>query len=361
MDLLPGHAHNVTASMMAIDELSTELVDITASITPISFRWKNIGNSQDRRWQSELKLDAAPAPITEEFPVYFEILNPRDKTFKGTLNAVWEGQKVTAPISIAPNSVKSGALKFKVPTDPNVHQIKSDIVATVTAKNGNLVFRRGVEATRHMGLEKSIRLQRVDQYSVGQKPKETDPPVTVRFDADQRNLYVRIETPENFEYMATPDGNPAIRAGLRIDGRPITRRGSIGYVDDLDITKQTVTAGPCKTRSQQGMLGEGYGYFPKDGVKSSFALTGTKGRLTATIPRSYFALYPWKTGSKDSMLGINVWINFLEVTPDQPAGHYPLHRQYILSRSGINANDPEALPVLEMTTKPSTRWNVRIY
>lgn len=339
-------------------------------------RWNAFPSSDGMLHLPVLICDGAMARI-EDVPAIISpaslIWNPRsvysaEKTFtmaqsvtnqSGTAiaGAEWTAtlgdQKLSGKIDLPAGAPVSLPLTFKLPEAEDIRRQTGMLVVTIFANNVLMRWERSVEMIRNMGLKEPLKLM------VAIPGKEPAPEITLRCDADSTALYL---TADIGNLVMEDDANGiAMGASLSLDARTFGKRLNAGAIEAARY-RLGVADGYGETgRIAPWAFGTGYAMAFDENAMPVRLLSQASGgrRITFVVPRSYLYLHDFTIGNGNSHLGFNLNLNFYrQPGADGVGGGYPPDLAYSIARGGRHPDDAEALPVLELTDKPTRRWSV---
>ncbi len=350
-DAFAGIEEFVRTAFILVDEKEARIVDVNATIEPVAVVWGQ-GNALN---------------LSDRFTVNAELANTSGAPLSGTYKAEWAGQVVEGKVEVAPGGRQPIELIFEFPSRGNL-TVRDLVRLTVSTGGTDHRFQRELEASQNMGLGIDYPLFPIASYSLGATgdallPSGEEPSMTLRAEADADALYLIFDI-EGYSLVDSGDF-PAANIDLFLDGRYYKNQGTIGYVHRIEIVAPADGSGSIKPLPL-GALGNGYDR-PIDvkniPVKVS-ATGGGKHRIAVTIPRAYLYLHEWALGNGNSSVGLKTVVVLNDPADFAPDASPLLPRDkrvFARSWSAMGRNDARGLPQLELTTKPTGRWSVRVY
>lgn len=303
--------------------------------------------------------------VREAFKVACNVTNTSGKPVAGDYTVRWGPQNTSGKFSLEKGESRDLEVTIKLPEKKTIVSIRSSMDAVFRIDGKEYIFRREIEAMQNLSLGQHIQLIPETSY----RPNEgllaasaESKGVFVRAAADEEALYVVFEIPQSIEFKEAP-GKDSMRAELTIDARSYGERREFGFVDKMRIGVGANDGSGTTGNLERTMFGNGYNKVLDPAGIVSVLKTGPDGarRFTVVIPRHYLHLHEWQLGNPNSLIGFKPALSFLDVTPEDPGGHYPAARRYVFASGRLAEVDPRSLPALELSEKASVRWSVRLY
>jgi hypothetical protein len=150
---------------------------------------------------------------------------------------------------------------------------------------------------------------------------------------------------------------------VAIDARGPEARGTLGYVDSLPLEIPWQDGPVAVKKTKPAVFGSGYDReLDADNIRANVKTNrdGTRW-VTLEIPRVYFYLHQWSLlESGQNTLGLNVNVSTLAFTDDAPDGRFLPSQTWKLANTTFPRRDARGLAVLELKSRPSGSWSVRI-
>jgi lysophospholipase L1-like esterase len=333
----------VPLSFLIVDGQEQRLYDVEAMSYPVGIDWPRQGLIE----------------VSGEFSLSATVRNNTKSNTKGRYRAEWNGQTLDGEILVSANEKKALALQFRVP-DAKSMRVKKPFNIDVTLGGKTYRYQRTMEASRAIALGQSVPLISRAEYSPAMTGTGAGTNAVVSsISATERSLLVQVDV----DGVPIEDGADAARLDFTIDARPSKSRDEPGYAGTVTATYSSA-GGPAEIKKlSQAAFGEGYDRdldmaYMKG---SSSQASGSGQRFTLEIPRAYLYNHEWNMGSKSSSLGVNVVFSLRRTDPATQLPVYSAKATYLLVESGIHRDDSDGLAILELASRPSGRWTIRIY
>lgn len=320
---LPLADGKVRFPVLVIAPKVARIHDLVAVLRPFSAGWNT----------------RAAFNLEKEFSPNVEIENSTGSTLAAAWDAEWAGQKQEGKVSLDASGAETLKLALPLPADDAApFRQRLPLNFAVSANGTRQIFDRYIEITRNFGLKEAVPLTAADDQGSG---------VILRADADSMKLFLTLEL--GGVDLVDNDSGQGYELLLNLDARSYGQRLAPGATAAIRITGK---AGDGAAQIDEiAPWAFGGGYAAVFDVKEIGATLGSSAagarRITLSIPKSYLYLHEWALDNGNSQLGINVRFT---------GGG----RHYFLTRSDRQGDDAESLCVLELTTKPTRRWTVRL-
>ncbi|MGV3662925.1 MAG: hypothetical protein ACO1TE_22260 [Prosthecobacter sp.] len=320
---LPLADGKVRFPVLVIAPKVARIDDLVAVLRPFSAGWNT----------------RAAFNVEKEFSPGVEIENSTGSALAATWESSWAGQKQEGKVSLDANGAETLNLALPLPADDKApFRQRLPLNFAVSANGTRQIFDRYVEITRNFGLKQAVPLTAVDGQASG---------VTLRADADGMKLFLTIDL--GGVDLVDNNSGQGYELLLNLDARSYGQRMAPGATAAIRITGKAGDGAAQIDEIAPWAFGGGYAavFEVKEiGATLSSSSNGAR-RITLSIPKSYLYLHEWALDNGNSQLGINVRLT---------GGG----RQYFLTRGDRQGDDAEGLSVLELTTKPTRRWTVRL-
>ena len=275
-----------------------------------------------------------------------QLVNPGKNKVKGSWQADFSGQVLKGEFDLGSESTTPLNLRFDLPKD-SAPLNRQPLKLTVTTDGQTLVSTRTVTLTRNLGLGASLHL------SIAGTP-DSATPVTLSAQATKNSLTLVFDIPEPGALQEPADGtSPAWQVELNLDARSYGKRLEPGSTSTLRATGKASDGPGLIHPVAPWAFGNGYAAtFDAKEFKAALVTAGGKRHVTLTLPRTYLYLHEWALENGNSQLGIAV-----RLTLQGPDG-YTTYRLPLTSKP---VNDVEALIVLELASKPTSRLTVDVH
>lgn len=320
---LPLADGKVRFPVLVIAPKVARINDLVAVLRPFSAGWNT----------------RAAFNLEKDFSPNVEIENSTGSALAATWDAEWAGQKQEGKVSLDASGSEALKLALPLPADDKApFRQRLPLNFAVSANGTRQIFDRYVEITRNFGLKEAVPLTAADGQGSG---------VILRADADGMKLFLTLEL--GGVDLVDNDNGQGYELLLNIDARSYGQRLAPGATAAIRITGKAGDGAAQVDEIAPWAFGGGYAavFDAKEiGASLGSSPSGAR-RITLSIPKSYLYLHEWALDNGNSQLGINVRFT---------GGG----RQYFLTQSDRQGDDAEGLSVLELTTKPTRRWTVRL-
>ncbi|MFZ4766362.1 MAG: SGNH/GDSL hydrolase family protein, partial [Roseimicrobium sp.] len=349
VDLFASHEPFVRLPVLTVGGGTTRVEDLRAIITPVALLWDagTLFNSE-----RSVALGA-------------RLINTGATALGGTWEAEWLGVKSNGSFQVGARGETPLLVTLRPPVGTEATRFKGTLAVRLTLGGVVLRFEREVEMVRNIGLKETVPLFEASTYvrdKVVAPPiaGETNPGVSFRADADSSALYLTYDI-YGYNLQDNPDGSGALSLGLNLDGRSYGKRLTPGATDDLRVTAGAGDGDATVASLPAWCFGTGYANeFDAAQVKAKVTSRpdGAR-RLTLTIPRAFLYLHEWALGNGNSQLGLNTMLQLWQ--PGESKDSSSAKVSFAMFLNGRHRDDAEALAVLELTDKPTSRWTVHVY
>jgi hypothetical protein len=321
----------------------SRLVDLKGPVLPIAVE---IPTGRQENVAGDLMIDCQ---------VYNYSANP----FQGTAEIRWQGQQFALDLSVEPNGAKPLRLRLNLPADTAGQSVHGRLDITVKSGEAAYHFEREIEATPNIPLGQRVAMQRVSQSATGGSAAEF-PGLTAR--ADAKGLYLTMDLPP---ISAQPGKSvPAAAAFFAIDARGPEDRGTTGFVEAVALEVPWQDGPLAVKRVRPAIFGNGYDREIDPANFRASVKTAPNGRRTLQfdIPRWYLYLHQWSLAdSGQNTLGINAGVTLAGISADKPEAVLSPENSWELTHSALPKSDAQSLAVLELRSRSSGAWSVRLY
>ncbi|HEY1051817.1 MAG TPA: hypothetical protein VGE39_18730 [Prosthecobacter sp.] len=320
---LPLADGKVRFPVLVIAPKVSRINDLVAVLRPFSAGWNT----------------RAAFNLEKEFSPNVEIENTTGSTLAAAWESTWAGQKQEGKVSLDASGAETLSLTLPLPTDDKApFRQRLPLNFAVSANGTRQIFDRYIEITRNFGLKEAVPLAAADDQTSG---------VILRADADGMKLFLTLEL--GGVDLVDNDNGQGFELLLNLDARSYGQRMAPGATAAIRITGKAGDGTAQIDEIAPWAFGGGYAavFDVKEISATLSSSAGGARRITLSIPKSYLYLHEWALDNGNSQLGINVRFT---------GGG----RQYFLTQSDRQGDDAEGLSVLELTTKPTRRWTVRL-
>lgn len=334
---------SVTVSFVLHDGIFSRLLDVDAGVLPIAME---IPIGRQEGIAGDLSLDCT-------------LVNLEQEPFHGTATVHWLARSYDLEVAVEGKSTKPLRLRVPIPT-AGPSPLREPFKVTLKSGERQYLFLRTIEATRNLGLGEKYPLTPGAAGTEKMPPGQFMPTVMVK--ADAVGLYTSFELPPLPEQRSA--ALPSATVSLSIDARAPGDRGKPGFVDllSVDIPWQD---GPASVRQPHpAIFGNGYDRELNSAHFRASVATESAGRrlVRIDIPRNYFYLHQWSlVEAGQNTLGFDAVLSLPAFSAEQPEGYFAPENAWELSQSSFPRRDTQRLSVLELRTKPSGAWTVRIF
>lgn len=343
------------------DTVASEVVDLPVRIGPVTALWKS----------------SQYVNISDQMRVEWDLVNATDKALSGTFQ-VGMADRIgePTPFSVSPLGTKTifSIFEFKPPGDLTLFQ--RDLWIQIEVDGKVVRFNREMEAARDFVLGEEKEMRRWSDYANNapgaelSAQKRSTGSATVRFDADEKALYV-VSTLSGIELPNLGD-QAALEARLFIDARPADEVRTFGAVEPILVYTKSSDGRGYTPSIELGSFGTGYNMIldPK-GIASALRTDANGSRiLEIRIPRSYLHRHEWALDSPEAMLGVRMELTVADSTP-MSTNPFPKANRYETNSPtfafedqmvrGMHEKDARSLATLRLSRQPLNSWSVRVY
>ncbi len=264
----------------------------------------------------------------------------------GEVVAEWRGRQLPpVPLTIPPASQVVVPLRLPVPDAGGKEpRFVESLVLNYKSSVGEQSFTTEISGVRHLGLDSRIALT----GGGGAAP-------VARISADLHGFYLSIAVPSSLSGPPVASKRYATLE-LQVDGRGTQENGTLGNIgkivadyprEDAEVKVRTV---------RPAALGKGYALDPEKlgpYFRPSVTTRANGDReLVFNFSRQLLTLHEWSLdGSGQNTVGLNIRLILYSTTGNQV---------FTLCASNFPHADGRSLTLVELTTRPSDRWSVRV-
>ncbi len=324
----PGHEPALRLPLLVAGSGTARLEELRAEIQPLAVLWKldSLFNQEGR------------------FSVDNVILNTSGADLKGvSWKAQWNGQQKSGTLDLAKGSNATLALGFDLPKGTE-RRLAAPLTLELQSKTALQRWQRMVEVTQNLGLKQPRPLSTTGKGNVS---------LTATAEATSLTLTFALgEVP-----LEADDKGVALTADINVDARSYGKRLTMGCTEALQVSVGATEGSGKVAKIAPWSFGTGYGMrFDERAVNASLAMENGVKTLKVTVPRSYLYLHEWAMGNGNSQLGLNARLRFW-----RSKGGFVPENTFSVTSNGKHGDDAEALAVLELTDKPTSRWTVILW
>lgn len=266
------------------------------------------------------------------------IHNKQQEELKGTATAQWLDRRMELSVAVPPASTKS--LKIRLPL-PATKFARGPLMFSLKSGEQTYTCQRMIDGSQNFTANERMNL-------TGPAGSKDMPILSVNL--DRSGLYSRFEIPAYSKDCKTS-------VSLMIDARAPDQRGKFGYVDAWHIAVPG-SDGPFQLQAlPRAVFGIGYDREINPLTIRAHASTENGGKriVKIDIPRNNFYLHEWSTTDRgQNTLGYNAMVEISGTTTAAP-------RTWKLISSDYDDPDVTSLGVLQLNSKSTGEWSLRVY